>query len=107
MRYALAQRRLQEQIRLANQRLEERVRERTAALNSLNEALHAEIAERKRAEQKLREADRRKDEFLATLAHELRNPLAPLAAAVQLIAAEPDRVEQVRQLVGMMAQQLN
>ena len=34
---------------------------------------------------KLREADRRKDEFLATLAHELRNPLAPLRNALQLL----------------------
>ena len=37
-----------------------------------------DITERKRAEQELREADRRKDEFLAMLSHELRNPLAPI-----------------------------
>ena len=37
-----------------------------------------DITERTRAEQELREADRRKDEFLAMLAHELRNPLAPI-----------------------------
>ena len=37
------------------------------------------------AEQKLREADRRKDEFLAMLGHELRNPLAPIAAAAELL----------------------
>ena len=43
-----------------------------------------DITERKRAEQALREHDRRKDEFLATLAHELRNPLAPLRNALQL-----------------------
>ncbi|HET9234907.1 MAG TPA: ATP-binding protein, partial [Candidatus Eisenbacteria bacterium] len=46
-----------------------------------------DITERKRAEERLREADRRKDEFLATLAHELRNPLAPIRNAVQILKA--------------------
>jgi PAS domain S-box-containing protein len=41
-----------------------------------------DITERKRAEQALRDADRRKDEFLAMLAHELRNPLAPIRYAL-------------------------
>ncbi|GJH12778.1 PAS domain-containing protein [Caballeronia novacaledonica] len=44
-----------------------------------------DITERKVAEQKLRAADQRKDEFLAMLAHELRNPLAPIAAAAELL----------------------
>jgi PAS domain S-box-containing protein len=44
-----------------------------------------DITERKRAEQALREADSRKDEFLAMLAHELRNPLAPIRHAIQII----------------------
>ncbi len=44
-----------------------------------------DITERKRAEEALRLADRRKDEFLAMLAHELRNPLAPIRNAVQLL----------------------
>ena len=44
-----------------------------------------DITERKRTEQALREADRRKDEFLAMLAHELRNPLAPIRNALQLL----------------------
>jgi PAS domain S-box-containing protein len=44
-----------------------------------------DVTERKRVEQELREADRRKDEFLATLAHELRNPLAPIRNAVQVL----------------------
>ena len=106
MRYALAQKRLEEEIRQANSQLEQRVRQRTAELNELNEALHAEVVERSRAEAALREADRRKDEFLATLAHELRNPLAPLTSATQLIAADPERLDQVKQLAGIMSQQL-
>ena len=40
--------------------------------------VNMDITERKRPRRALREADRRKDEFLATLAHELRNPLAPI-----------------------------
>jgi PAS domain S-box-containing protein len=44
-----------------------------------------DITARKKAEQALLDADRRKDEFLATLAHELRNPLAPISNAVQLL----------------------
>ena len=45
----------------------------------------ADLLERTRVEAELREADRRKDRFIATLSHELRNPLAPLRAAVQLL----------------------
>jgi PAS domain S-box-containing protein len=44
-----------------------------------------DITERKRTEQLLRDANRQKDEFLATLAHELRNPLAPICAAAELL----------------------
>ncbi|HEY8520571.1 MAG TPA: PAS domain S-box protein [Gammaproteobacteria bacterium] len=48
-------------------------------------AIVLDIGERKRAEEALQEADRLKDEFIATLAHELRNPLAPLKNAVELL----------------------
>lgn len=44
-----------------------------------------DITDRKRDEQALQEADRRKNDFLATLAHELRNPLAPIRNAVELL----------------------
>jgi PAS domain S-box-containing protein len=54
----------------------------------LYEAAQREIAIRERAEATLRETDRRKDEFLATLAHELRNPLAPIRQAA-LISKTP------------------
>jgi PAS domain S-box-containing protein len=43
------------------------------------------VSERKRMEETLREADRRKDDFLAILAHELRNPLAPVRNAIQVL----------------------
>ncbi|HEV2171724.1 MAG TPA: PAS domain-containing protein, partial [Candidatus Binatus sp.] len=46
---------------------------------------NVDILEQQNAQEVLRQADRRKDEFLATLAHELRNPLAPLRNAVQLL----------------------
>ena len=48
-----------------------------------------DITERKLAEQALEAADRRKDEFLAMLAHELRNPLAPLTTATELMRRLP------------------
>jgi signal transduction histidine kinase len=54
-------------------------------LASANRSLQTEVAERARVELALKEADRHKDEFLAMLAHELRNPLAPIHNAVQLM----------------------
>ncbi len=47
--------------------------------------LEKQMAIRERAEQQLRSADQRKDEFVATLAHELRNPLAAMSSAMALI----------------------
>jgi PAS domain S-box-containing protein len=49
-----------------------------------------DITDLKLAEQQLREEDRRKDEFLATLAHELRNPLAPIRTGLALLRASTD-----------------
>src|SRR5207249_9492932 len=68
-----------------------------------------EITDRKRAEAALREADRSKDEFLAMLAHELRNPLAPLRNAVHILAtkAPPIReVQWVREVIDRQVQQM-
>jgi signal transduction histidine kinase/ActR/RegA family two-component response regulator len=53
-------------------------------LAASNRELKQEVDERRRIEERLREADRRKDEFLATLAHELRNPLAPIQSALNV-----------------------
>jgi signal transduction histidine kinase/ActR/RegA family two-component response regulator len=63
----------------------------------------SDITERKTNEEKLRESDRRKDEFLAMLAHELRNPLAPIGAAAELLQrARPDEamVRRTSQIIG-------
>ena len=54
-------------------------------LEQANQTLQSEVAERSRVELALKAADRHKDEFLAMLAHELRNPLAPILNAVQLM----------------------
>jgi PAS domain S-box-containing protein len=59
----------------------------------------ADVMERKQVEDGLREADRRKDQFLATLAHELRNPLAPMRNALEIMKrAKDDRalIEETR-----------
>jgi signal transduction histidine kinase len=61
------------------------LRSANADLAEANVALQNEIRERQRIERTLKEADRHKDEFLAMLAHELRNPLAPIHNAVQLM----------------------
>jgi signal transduction histidine kinase len=60
------------------------LRQANAELAARNMDLRNEIGERALAEERLRDADRRKDEFLATLAHELRNPLAPLLNALNI-----------------------
>lgn len=55
---------------------------------------------------KLSESDRRKDEFLATLAHELRNPLAPVKSAVQLMQRSPDVPSEFRELTDVVDRQV-
>jgi len=57
------------------------------------------------AEQALKETDRRKDEFLAVLAHELRNPLAPISNAVHLLR-HPDGRRRADRLVEMLGRQV-
>lgn len=106
MRYALQQKRHEDLIRRVNQELEERVRARTAELASLNRALQNEVIVRQRAEDAVREGSQRKDEFLATLAHELRNPLAAISSALQLLNPLPADPNQVGELHTIMRRQV-
>jgi signal transduction histidine kinase/ActR/RegA family two-component response regulator len=68
-----------------------------------------DLTERHSAEIALREADRRKDEFLATLSHELRNPLAPIRAALEVMRlgrGDPALLEKARATMERQLQQL-
>jgi two-component system CheB/CheR fusion protein len=64
-----------------------------------------DITDRKCAELELREANRRKDEFLALLAHELRNPLAPISAGIEVLNKAGGRPEIVAEVSATMARQ--
>jgi len=70
--------------------------------------IHLDINRMKQVEHELRTADQRKDEFLATLAHELRNPLAPISNALQVLkrTTEPARVEHTRGIMERQLQQM-
>ncbi|GAA4011830.1 hypothetical protein GCM10022212_01460 [Actimicrobium antarcticum] len=75
--------------------------------------VHADITDRKRDEEKLRqlaadlsEAGHRKDEFLATLAHELRNPMAPLLNGLQLIKLAGGNLATIERVRSLMERQL-
>jgi len=65
-----------------------------------------DITDRVRAEEALKEADHRKDEFLATLAHELRNPLAPIRNSLEILELLKDDDEAVDQARAVMRRQV-
>ncbi|WP_363349547.1 PAS domain S-box protein [Methylocystis echinoides] len=68
---------------------------------------HADVTARHEAEVALQEADRRKDEFLATLAHELRNPLTPIRNAVHLLKIKHGSEHPEAHLFNMMQRQVD
>jgi PAS domain S-box-containing protein len=65
-----------------------------------------DITQRKQAEEALRDADRRKDEFLALLSHELRNPLAPITNAVRLLYLGLDDTEFQQEALSVLDRQV-
>jgi PAS domain S-box-containing protein len=68
-----------------------------------------DLTEHKRVQDALREADRRKDEFLATLSHELRNPLAPIRNALEVLRMagnDPIRAERAHAIMERQLRQL-
>jgi signal transduction histidine kinase/ActR/RegA family two-component response regulator len=68
-----------------------------------------DITQRKRAEDALVVANRRKDDFLAMLAHELRNPLAPIATAAEILQRIPvePRVRELSRIIGRQSEHMN
>ncbi len=71
--------------------------------------LYRDIDERRQAHESLLESDRRKDEFLAMLAHELRNPLAPISAAARILRmgnADAARVRQTSEIIGRQVEHM-
>ena len=73
-------------------------------------SLVLDVSEREAAMEQLKEADRRKDIYIATLAHELRNPLAPIANAASLLRGRglaQERIEWIAAMVGRQAAQMS
>jgi signal transduction histidine kinase/CheY-like chemotaxis protein len=79
---------------------------RSHALQEANLTLEHEMEVRQRAEQALIQADRRKDEFLATLAHELRNPLAPIRTGLDILRIRSGDADATRRATDIMERQL-
>ena len=67
----------------------------------------ADVTELIKSQEALREADRRKDEFLATLAHELRNPLAPIRNSLQILRLSGSSEPATEQIYEMMERQVS
>jgi response regulator RpfG family c-di-GMP phosphodiesterase len=84
-RLALAHSTLQAEKNRELEALNRTLQQANEQLEATNRVLAGEVEERRRVEAALTEADRHKNEFIAILAHELRNPLAPINNAVQIV----------------------
>lgn len=67
---------------------------------------HTDITERKQIENALRQADRRKDEFLAILAHELRNPLSPIRTALAILRRQARPESELLRITAVIDRQV-
>ena len=90
----------------AEKRTEDEIGMLADTLNRMLADLEREMAERREAENAIRAADRRKDEFLATLAHELRNPLAPIRNALYIMQTARDNAAAVGEARAIIERQL-
>jgi two-component system CheB/CheR fusion protein len=93
IRYAIERHQDREALRRAYDELEKRVQERTLALQQANEAL--------------KQTDRCKDEFLAMLAHELRNPLAPIRTGLHVLRMPNANGASIDRVLHLMEQQVH
>jgi signal transduction histidine kinase len=95
-------RRIEGEMRLLHEQLEQRVAERTSELRAANTTLQ-------HIQSELRDTDRRKDQFLAMLGHELRNPLAAICNAISLmqrIGSQPPDVVWCREVIERQSEHL-
>jgi signal transduction histidine kinase len=96
--------------------MNENIKDRSQKLREMNNVLVREIAGRKQLEEdlrertkKLEEADRRKNEFLAVLSHELRNPLAPIIASVEALKIydiDDPKIKNLFDIIGRQTEQM-
>jgi signal transduction histidine kinase/CheY-like chemotaxis protein len=93
-------------LRFDNLELLQDIKQAKEKLELANQELAEQVAATMKSEEALRAADRRKNEFLATLAHELRNPLAALSIGLQLARRKNQLEPSLRRTLDMMDRQL-